>query len=578
MYQAIVRLRPWHLLLVTLAACLPALLTGYFGDDYVHHALLSPDLSVPRADDWSLFGLFSWVDGNPARNRILMDFSLIPWWTDENMHYAFWRPLSELTHWIDHQLWHQSPALMHLHNIVWYLALGGMLTFFYRRAGLSPVAVTVALLAFLLDSTHGFTVAWIANRNALIAAFCGVLSLHTFIAWREQDHRASLLMSLFFYSASLLAAEMGISTAAYLGAYALTRDPQGVRRGLTVLLPYVLITVAWWVIYKLGHFGANSSDAYYIDPIESPLLFLGKLVERVPILLFSQWGLLPAEIYGFSPGPIPVYVVIASVFVAGVTMLLLPLLRHHAHARFWGLGMLFSLAPIASALPHDRNLLMVGIGASALLGMLFEQLRDRAVASRWHRRSVKGLLGVHLLIAPLLLPLTAYSPKVWSNLMGLDRAAQLPVASHLEENILLVGLPLPAALGMIPKRFADQLPLPGKLWMLTSEPLDIHLQRTGENSLIVRAPAGMINGIEEIMRNLHKRPLTLGQSIEHTGMTLTVSELNENGHPTALTLNFAPLTLDRTRLLQWKQAHYEEIPIPGVGGELQLSWVDNIRH
>lgn len=573
MFQTLARSRHWHLLVATLLACLPALFTGYFGDDYVHHALLSPDLAVPRADDWSLFGLFSWVDGNPARNRLLMDFSLIPWWTDEHMHYAFWRPLSELTHWLDHRLWHQSPVLMHLHSIVWYLILGGVLARCYRRAGLSPVAVTVALLAFLLDSTHGFTVAWIANRNALIAAVCGVLSLYAFFVWREQGHRRSLLISLFFYSTSLLAAEMGISTAAYLGAYAITRDPQGVRRGLFALLPFVVITLAWWGIYKSGHFGANSSDAYYIDPIESPLLYLGKLVERVPVLLFSQWGLLPAEIYGFSPGPIPAYLMVASAFVAGVALILFPLLQRDAQARFWGLGMLFALAPIASALPHDRNLLMVGIGASALLGMLFEQLRDHQLGNVWHRRGVKGLLGVHLLIAPLLLPFTAYSPKVWSDLMGLDRAAQLPVVA--EENILLVGLPLPAALGMIPKRFAEQLPLPGKLWMLTSEPLDISVQRVDDNSLLVRVPAGMINGIEQIMRNLNKHPLALGQSIEHTGMTLTVNEMNLAGHPTALSLHFAPHILDRTRLLQWKNAHYEEIPIPVVGHEQQLSWVES---
>ena len=575
------RLAPWQIVLLAGLACFPAIFTQYFGDDFIHYALLSPTLQVPQAQDWSIFGLFSWVDGNPERNHQLMNYSLIPWWTDDAMHYAFWRPLSELSHWLDHHLWHDSAKMMHLHNVLWYGVLGGLLFVLYRSL-IPGVMAGIACFAFMLDATHGFTVAWIANRNAIIAACFCVLTLHCYqraqngeLTAKDQPPKLMLGLSILSYTLALLSAEIGVSTAAYLGAYALTLDKRGPRASVLALWPFVLITLAWWGLYKLGHFGANASDTYYIDPVESPLLFLSKLVERIPVLLFSQWGFIPAEIYGFSPGPIWSYVAIATLFVAWVGYLMWPLLKSSPQARFWALGMLGALGPICAALPHDRNLLLVGIGASALVGMLFAQVYEQGVSQSGLRRGIKFVLFLQLCVAPLLLPMTSYSPKWLASMMGMQHAAQLPVNADAPDNILLVGLPLPTSLGMVPMRYAEKRPLPKKLWMLSSEPLQFHLKRTDDNTLIVDAPLGMVNGIEGVLRNVDKKPFRIGEQVPLAGMTIEVSGVNSGGHPTQLTLHFSDGELAHTRFLQWKGNDFQAVSIPAAGNEVQLSWADN---
>ena len=52
---------PGWVFVLALLLTLPALFSGWLGDDYIHYALLHPDVQIPRANDWSLFGLFSWV-------------------------------------------------------------------------------------------------------------------------------------------------------------------------------------------------------------------------------------------------------------------------------------------------------------------------------------------------------------------------------------------------------------------------------------------------------------------------------------------------------------------------------------
>ena len=291
----------WALVVITIVLTLPALFSGWLGDDYIHYALLHPDIDIPPANDWSLFGLFSWVDASPERTQVLIDRGVIPWWTYEGFRYQFWRPLAELSHWLDHQLWRNSALMMHVHSLVLYLGLGAALQRLYSRMQMSPLAVAGALAVYLWDSTHGLSLSWVANRNAIMASLFGVLCLLWYLDWRDTGGLRALLVSLFWLLCSLFSGELGISTCAYLGAYALMADKAGPRKALMALWPYVVISVAWWLFYKLGNFGADNSDTNYIDPLESPLIFLSKVWERIPVLLFAQFGLIPADVFGFNP-------------------------------------------------------------------------------------------------------------------------------------------------------------------------------------------------------------------------------------------------------------------------------------
>lgn len=563
------------ILFLTVLLCLPALFSGLLGDDYIHYALLSPDIAIPKAHDWSLFGLFSWIDADPARNKVLMDLGVIPWWTDASMRYEFWRPLAELSHWIDHRFWHHSPLLMHLHSLLWYLGLGWALFRLYQRVGMTMPAVLLGLAVFMLDSTHGLTLSWIANRNAIMAALFGVLCLLDFMAWREHNSPGALIFSLVWLMASLFSGEVGVSTACYLGAYALSLDRKGPAKGLLALWPYALLCIVWWGLYRAGHFGADNSEVNYIDPVANPIMFGKMVLERAPVLMFSEFGIVPAEIYGFSGHPMPLYISVALLFILMVGWLLYPLLRTSSVARFWALGTCLALAPIATTVPSDRNLLMVGIGASPLLGMLFQQFREQLIGGqltqqRLRRYGIRVLVAIHLVLSPLLLPLTSDGPQIWSKLMGLNLAEKIPVASPRESD-LVFGLPMPIALGANPMRFAKGLPIPTTFWLISSLKQNFTLTRIDADTLRVTSKAGMIDAIEGVLRNLKKHPLPPHYRVSLTGLTLTVTKLNSKGHPTELELRFTPDRLADTHIISWTGKAFERREIPPIGGQLVLN-------
>jgi hypothetical protein len=328
--------------------------------------------------------------------------------------------------------------------------------------------------------------------------------------------------------------------------------------------------MVWWTLYKMGNFGATHSDVNYIDPLESPLIFLSKAIERIPVLLFAQLGIVPAEIYGFSPDPMPLYLIIACLFIGGVIYLLWPLLKESATARFWAAGALFSVAPITTTVPADRNLLFVGIGSSMLLGMLFHTLFTRLQTSRLRRGGAWILVVIHLILAPLLMPVFSYSPQIWSQLMGLPLARKIPI-DNPDESLLTFGIPMPIGLGSTPMRFAEGLPLADKFWMISSLKQNFTITRTSQDTLVVQAETGFVDSIEATLRDLDRKPFTTDFRISLTDMDIAVTRVDENGRPLELTLTFNNGRLGSTHVLAWTGKAFERHEVPqGTGETLAL--------
>jgi hypothetical protein len=104
-------IRRWlaHPYLPIIMACvgiilsLSALDTGLVADDYIHRAKLLGQWLSPDTDA-SLWGLFSFIEGTPEQVLAFKETGFGPWWMFEEFpaRIAFWRPLTEITHWIDY--------------------------------------------------------------------------------------------------------------------------------------------------------------------------------------------------------------------------------------------------------------------------------------------------------------------------------------------------------------------------------------------------------------------------------------------------------------------------------------------
>lgn len=546
------------ILLATFILCLPALLTGLMGDDYLHYALLTADLPIAKPDDLSLFGLFSFINGDPERNRLLMDYSLIPWWTYAELKYAFWRPLSEVTHWLDHRIWPESPWIMHLHNILWYLIAVLLLSQLYKHYAESTGVALLALFLYALDSSHGFTVSWISNRNALLALTFGLSTLLFHTRWREQGEISNLILALISMSLALFSAELGISVFGYLGAYALFMDRKGVVKGVFSTLPYFTVIIIWWITYKEAGFGAAHADAYYVDPASQPLTFLSKVLERLPVLLASQWGIIPSDLYTLSGVTSTPYVVICTLFLIIILIpVLMPQLRQRT-SLFWLAGMLFSILPALAASPYDRLLLFPGVGAAPLLANFLYQVKVRnyrpdGAIMKYYTMTIFGVLVmIHVILAPALMPVMTYSTKFLSEQVS-QKPSYFPEIDNIEtKKLILISPPLASSLAIAALRFNRHEPMPARIWTITTLQDGLEYQVTG-NKMIINRSDGFITGpIEESVRNMSKYPFKQGDSVVLSGLTITVLEQNKMGKPTSLELNFSqPVTEEGYAFLVW---------------------------
>ena len=550
-----------QLFLLTTLLCVPALFAGYMGDDFIHHALLSANIPIDKPNDLSLFGLFSFINGDPDRNRLLMDYSLLPWWTYSELKYAFWRPVSEVFHWLDHRIWPNHPWIMHLHNLAWYLGIIFVANRLYQRS-LLPAASVMALAIYALDSSHGFTLSWIANRNGLICVVFGLLSLKLYIDWREQQNTLAALGSLLCLILALLSAEMGISIFGYFIAYALFMDKRGPVKGLFAALPYFLVIALWWAFYKASGFGAANADSYYVDPAEHPMVFTAKLIERFPVLMAGQWGIVPAELYGFSGITNWGYVALCALFLLLCLVPIVLIGWKKPSIRFWFAGMIFSILPALTALPHDRLLMFTGIGAAAIMGDFLASLfvQKYRPAGKLLKKTVVGVAGLlfilHLVISPLLLPVMSYSTKIWADLIPTGPTYFSDIDDIETKQLVIFGPPIASALAIGPMRFYREDPMPDRLWTITSQPDPLTFETINPSTLKVSNPLGfMREQTEKAFRDTQKHPLEEGEETRLSGLTISIHDLNTDGIPTTLTLTFDKKISDDTLVfLQWSES------------------------
>ena len=174
--------------ILAMLLALPSLWIGFGLDDWNQREFLleNHDLaSLPKV----MMELFVFLDGDPQRTQGLMDVGILPWWALDTVHVAFWRPLSAFTHWLDHVLWPGTPWLMHLHSLLWFGLVIVLVTLLYQRLMGATLTAGLAALLYAVDDAHGFAVAWIANRNILLATCFGALTLLAYDRWRRGGWR-----------------------------------------------------------------------------------------------------------------------------------------------------------------------------------------------------------------------------------------------------------------------------------------------------------------------------------------------------------------------------------------------------
>lgn len=605
------RYLPTGLAIIAIITLVPSLKLGRIGDDAVHRAwlirpaeqntrLLDAGLIPPGSSQLSfaLMDLFSFSAPQTDLEKMI-DSGFAPWWTSGKTVLSFWRPLAALTHWVDYRLWPNSPPSMHLHSILWFGTAIFLVTLLYRRFLTAAWIAGLAALLYLLDNNYYYSAAWIANRNAIISLLFGILTIIFHDKWRRQGSVGSAVLSPLFFTLSLLSAEAGIATAAYLVAYAMFLDRGKVTHRVLSLLPAILIAGVWKLVYSFLGYGVYESGLY-IDPIREPLQFASAVLERAPFLFLGQLGFPPVDTFSILSDPaLKLMWFTALAFLALVLIMLVPLFLKNRVARFWGIGMLLAVVPVCTvSMLSGRHLLFVGLGAMGLLGEFIGSLftkNERVPLNRIWRIPTWSLClvllvlhigagGVGRILAPIILSQVNHTRESY---------LQVGMEPELEnQDLIIVNSPSPYLFMYFPFYRAEQgAPIPRATRILAPAFVPLEVIRAEDNALIVTTLSSNLLSLEpstpeipwNIAFSLWRLNDTFGTKdfsnqnhnrLQLSNLTIGISRFGEEGLPKEVTFRFdVPLEDPSLKFLMWdwQTGSYVPFKLPPVGGTVHIA-------
>ena len=188
-----------------------------------------------------------------------------------------YRPLVTLSYTFDNAMW-GKPAGFHVTNVLWHLAVVAMLVVLLRQLGTPATGILLAVVAFF--AWHPLTtesVAWVAGRAELMAAFFVLVSLVAFV--RNRLALAWLALAWLAFAAALLCKESAIMTPA-LAALLAWRWPAKRRWQVWAGYAGIVLTYLAWRQHLFA--GVRLEQVAYTGFVDAWLqrLVAGKVLAR----------------------------------------------------------------------------------------------------------------------------------------------------------------------------------------------------------------------------------------------------------------------------------------------------------
>ena len=597
----------------------PALGSGFFLNDYSHIYKLEH-----ASGFYEKLFLYTVTTGSPEALSGSLARGPFPWWTLPDLKISFWRPVSSALMAFEHMLWGIFPEGYHISSLLWYVALvlllGGFFRYLSTRGVLCLPVAAMAMLIFAVDDVHIMPVTWIANRYCTVSTFFGIIGLWAYLRWREERWKPGVVFSIIAFILALLAGEVAIGFWGYLVGYEIFFGSKGLSPGIFEDSPSDEIDtdsspdtdkpevdnkgsenktsqILFWILsvlfivylgfYKWFNYGSYGSDAY-LDPFDSPLHFLEKLLFHIPVLLAGLLQGSPTELVSTFPG-LKWTVYLSAVIGVCVIALMVWVCREilnkgEIRIILWMiLGFLISLIPSVVLPPSNRLLMIPSIGSSVIAALLIIrgwQILKKMPASLsrlWRRVLWTNLILVFLIIPVLIWPLQLSLTRYL-----LNRSRAVCEAAELEGlnkdgNHRVVVLTAPDGItgfftGVI-REIEYGAPMPYCWWVLSVAPRDHLVTRTGLQQFELEVLDGtFLDTSQEQLFRSTKNPLEKNEQIMLDGASVTVLEIS-HGRPLRVRFDF---DLDSVRgsdeliFLAWIDGRLARIKLPEVGRTIKL--------
>lgn len=543
------------------------LFAPFHADDYFQQLLLRGDPMLQRDNDRSLYGLFSFIDTAEHNRQQMQRYGVLPWFADEHFHFRFWRPLAELTHKLDAVLAPENAAFAHAHSIIWFVVLACMVYLLARKTfPRQPLLSLLALTIFLWDGQHVATIHWIANRNALIAAVAIMLSLYTFLHWRQTTKLPFLLLSLAGFVAGLLASESAVALLIYLFCYVVMVERPGWGKTVLLLLPYLSVMLVWLVIYKQAGFGADTAQGLYLDPVADFPAYVLAVAQRWPVYFTAALLPMPAGLAwgGGNALPLlaPVVTIFSWCFCIGIIWRFRAVLAENRMLLFWFCAGMLAVLPVCATLAQDRLALLQTIGVDIALAAIIVRLLSGvslpSLSATAGQRLLSALLVIHLFLSPLhLLAGSVYMTLVTQAVR--DRALSVALHGELQgKTLVALQMPIGEATSLLGIRQFYRYDTPSRFLWFASDEQPLLVQPLDAYTVRLQKEQGFGSGLEATFGR--KRRYVAGQQIRLDGAHITIQALTQQGLPQTIDVRFdQSLHDDHLLLMSWQQGRLQSL-------------------
>ena len=268
---------------------------------------------------------------------------------DDGFHTGYYRPLINLTYFIDYQLWGMDPVGFHVSNLVFHILACCTLYIMLARLCANPLAALGLSLFFALHPVNTESVSWVASRNNILATFFSLVAFLCHTDPRQKGRVIRRILAVVFFSLAIFSKEFGVMLLPILFLYQRFWPPPKKLAGNEIIeyLPFLaMLAVYLWFrssatgsVASLGSgfsFGWRMAMAPYLIAYHLSLIFF-------PLGLHNFWVAYPGTLWGRELA----YGLGIAVFVA----FLLWRFRNHRLFVFGVLSFLVGIFPVLNIIP-----------------------------------------------------------------------------------------------------------------------------------------------------------------------------------------------------------------------------------
>lgn len=544
---------------------LPGLLSPYWLDDFVHSAMVRGTFPSPR----SPFDLYNFVSNGDR--ALLIDRGVLPWWTHPHLTIRFFRPLASVLRWADLKALGDHPLLHHAHSFLWWtfavLAVRGL----YRK-WLAPTAAIMATAVFALAPCHATPIAWLANREVLIALVFGALAMSRAARFREEGGARAMAEATALYALAMSSGEYALAFGGYaVASFVFERGTFARRAG--ALATFALPAIAMLVVRRALDFG-NAGSGFYRDPFTQTDLFLSGMPRRLARIFVDAWlasessWVMDVAPWVVALAVVPLILVIAIPLRA--TLADQPDDRRRA-ALVCIVGSLLAMLPMVGVAPSARLLGIVMLGTAPLVALMLERawFAAKPVAGRFGVFAVL-LAFFHLVHGPVT---TFLQSKLYHDISTafLDRARSLSdrCDGKPEDAKIVLARSSWEIVLFLPFALRDDNRLPARWWVLSLSPHALMIRR-GDRTVELLVPKGrgyFPTGPNDLFRS-EDEPMHAGDEVTVPGLHATVIETGEHG-PARLRFDFDQKLESLVWVADGKEG-WRDVPPPPIGFGMPL--------